>query len=173
MKKKYGYSIIELVMVLVILAVLGGIAMPKFVRFMKVKAIEAQEDEIINAMRTAVELQHAYYMGLGYNSWPMGDPLSLITPVPPHFIRGWEGFQVGDGTNWQSIQYPVYTGLPAWWIFCPHRTGDRWGFALNTYPYDRGRHWVYLCGTLGGWYGQPGQIFLIYWGGDCGHRPLP
>lgn len=116
---KKGFTLIELVMVIIILGILAAITLPKFGNF-KLNAITAQEDAIIAAMKIAIQAIHMSYVVAGYeDSWPVDCPFSLIVS-PPRYTTY---FTPPNKETWRHYNY---TGANAWCVYCPHwnATGD-------------------------------------------------
>lgn len=158
MKRRFGFTLIELVMVIVILGILAGVTLPKFVNF-KTRAIERSEDVIAGALNTALKIYEVSYIAAGGdpNNFPAWNPFTLLEQAPPYAAA--TSPLVPDGVTWH---YCNTTGL-AVYIHCPHRDGDPSGGGTATY----GRYYIYQYKIYSpGWGKQPGDFWL--WS-DKGH----
>ncbi|MFH1201841.1 MAG: type II secretion system protein [Candidatus Omnitrophota bacterium] len=130
MHRTKGFTLIELVIVIVILAILAAVAIPKFIDMSK-KAIPVQEEATIDSLKTAVLLFKAMndYWPSEAGRDPLGngrDLFSLLDNPPPHPI--WPGDDpIGDGKTW-GLRYNSTWGAdgscpisrPCCMITCPH-----------------------------------------------------
>lgn len=108
MMNKKGFSLAELLMVIVILGILGGIALPRFFPKQE-KAKVAEAIGILSAMRTG---QLAYH--LETNNWitqgqaNQWDLLGLDAPPTTNFVYTIEANGVGLATRAAGV--PTYGG---------------------------------------------------------------
>lgn len=79
LKSKKGFTLIELVMVIVILAILAAVAIPRFID-LKENARSATARGIASAIIGSATMAHAQYLVTGTNTYTMG---TTPGPVPP------------------------------------------------------------------------------------------
>lgn len=158
--KIMGFTLIELIMVIVILGIIASVTLPKFVNF-KARAIESNEDAVIGALKTAIQTIHLSYVVQGFpESWPapvlpttIFDLMAQAPPISYQAPIGDWTFTISDGQTWR-----YYYGS-AYYIFCPHYYGAP-GSA------GKGRYYLYQHSTYFGYTIQQGDISL--WSGK-GH----
>lgn len=156
----HGFTLIELIIVIIILGIIASISLPKFLN-LKSRAIQSQEDKVAGSLNVAIKTYNLSYIVNGGDpiSYPGVNPFSLLSQFPPYVVRSWEGITYGDGITWQLSDNIWNT---CWWIFCPHRLGDKWG--LNA---SKGRFYMYKYGNVGSdWGHKPGDFWLYE---DVGH----
>ena len=86
MKKNKGFTLIELVMVIVILGTLAAIAMPKYVD-MRDEALRASAKATINSIRSAIAIQYAKNALNGSATFPSTSELTA-TGSSSIFVEG-------------------------------------------------------------------------------------
>lgn len=156
MKSIKGFTLIELVMVIVILGIIASVVLPKFVNF-KTQAIERQEDAVIGALNTAIKITLTSYITAG------GDPTAFIANNPFNFLAqapanstltAAEVTLVPDGTTWRIW---LNAGTNVHIIYCPHWDGPATG-GFGT----KGRQYLYIYTDNATWRGdhKTGDIWL-------------
>lgn len=162
--KNQGFTLIELIMIIIILAIFASVSLPKFANF-KTQAIEKQEDSVVAALKTAIQTAHLSYVVKGYeDSWPQEVPFSLLVQAPSNKYYGGLWYETvtyaPDNENWR---WNWHSGGVATFIFCPHWNGTNQGTGAS-----KGRFIIYQCAVYGGWGAKPGD-FGFYPSVDYGH----
>lgn len=156
-----GFTLIELAIVIIVLGILAVIAAPKFIS-LRIQGIEGSEDNIIGAMREAINIYHAKNIVAGNNVYPSENPFTLLAQAPPNKVYV-PGFIIpGDGVYWRYYLYPDASYVTAWYLMCPHWNGDQ--FAAGS---TKGRFYIYQYGDKGVWGHQAGDLWLYY---DSTHK---
>lgn len=134
---KTGFTLIELIMVIVIIGLLSMVPLPKFIN-LRAKAIESTEDNIIAAINIAVKTQYLKNIVSGASTYPQAIPYTLleISPRYKDFPTPIESLAIPDGINW--LWYKA-TSLNAYYLYCPHYNGNFQGGG----PPTKGRLYVY------------------------------
>lgn len=100
MKKQNGFTLIELIMVIVILGVLSAFALPRFADF-GTQAREASLNALAGAIRSAANIAHAQQLAnsgaLGANVVLEGQAITMINGYPTADAAGiTEAAQISD-----------------------------------------------------------------------------
>ena len=84
MKNKNGFTIIELIMVMIIIGVLAAVAIPRF-QDIVVESEVAVEQRVINTIYNGLETYaREKYIDNGVRSWPE-NPFTALSKLPPDY----------------------------------------------------------------------------------------
>lgn len=106
--KKSGFTLIELVMVIIILGILSRIILPKIIN-LRAKAQINSDEAVMGALRVAVQTVHLSYVTRGMeDSWPglagWNDcPFSYLSPIPPFQMVSFYSAITSDGVTWRLM----------------------------------------------------------------------
>jgi len=128
-KNAAGFTLTELVIVMIIVGLLSALALPKFRDFIQKRAIENQEAAIAASMSTAVKTHFLANVASGVdpeNAWYSGFPIALLNSPPPY--KYWDG-TAPDNQNWRTATGSIYLQF----VHCPHSNNS-----------NRGRKYVYM-----------------------------
>ena len=99
-KTQNGFTLIELIMVMIILGVLAAVAIPRYLDTIE-NAEQASEDAVISNVRAALE-NHAIHKLLdsGRRIWP-DNPFDALNKVPPSYDKsGTVQMKDMDDSDW-------------------------------------------------------------------------
>ena len=107
MKNKNGFTIIELIMVIIIIGVLAAVAIPRF-QDIVVESEVAVEQRVINTIYNGLETYaREKYIDNGVRSWPE-NPFTALSKLPPDYdvdlfvlsqMKDRDWVFTGDGNN--------------------------------------------------------------------------
>ena len=84
MKNKNGFTIIELIMVMIIIGVLAAVAIPRF-QDVVIESEVAVEQRVINTIYNGLETYaREKYVANGVRSWPE-NPFTALSKLPPDY----------------------------------------------------------------------------------------
>ena len=123
-KKQNGFTLIELIMVMIILGILSAVAIPRYLDTIE-KAEEAAEDAVISNIGVALENYGVHKLVLsGRAIWP-DNPFDALKEKPQSYTT--------DGTNADSDnEWTFVDGDPA---YITHQRADNSRFK---WEYDKG-----------------------------------
>ena len=107
MKNKNGFTIIELIMVMIIIGVLAAVAIPRF-QDVIIESEVAVEQRVINTIYNGLEtFAREKYVANGVRSWPE-NPFTALSKLPPDYdadlyvlslMKDRDWIFTGDGNN--------------------------------------------------------------------------
>ena len=107
MKNKNGFTIIELIMVMIIIGVLAAVAIPRF-QDVVIESEIAVEQRVINTIYNGLETYaREKYIENGVRSWPE-NPFTALSKLPPDYdadlyvlslMKDRDWVFTGDGNN--------------------------------------------------------------------------
>ena len=107
MKNKNGFTIIELIMVMIIIGVLAAVAIPRF-QDVIIESEVAVEQRVINTIYNGLETYaREKYVANGVRSWPE-NPFTALSKLPPDYdadlyvlslMKDRDWIFTGDGNN--------------------------------------------------------------------------
>ena len=107
MKNKNGFTIIELIMVMIIIGVLAAVAIPRF-QDVVIESEVAVEQRVINTIYNGLETYaREKYVANGVRSWP-DNPFTALSKLPPDYdatlfvlsaMKDRDWVFTGDGNN--------------------------------------------------------------------------
>ncbi len=103
MKNKNGFTIIELIMVMIIIGVLAAVAIPRF-QDVVIESEIAVEQRVINTIYNGLETYaRERYIENGVRSWPE-NPFTALSKLPPDYDATLYVFSQMKDRDW------IYTG---------------------------------------------------------------
>jgi len=122
MKNKNGFTIIELIMVMIIIGVLAAVAIPRF-QDIVIESEAAVEQRILNTISNGLETYaREKYVANGVRSWP-ANPFVALSKMPPDYdndlyvlsqMKDRDWVFTGDGNNESyNIRLRTYESLIA------------------------------------------------------------
>ena len=107
MKNKNGFTIIELIMVMIIIGVLAAVAIPRF-QDIVIESEVAVEQRVVNTIYNGLETYaREKYIDNGVRSWPE-NPFTALSKLPPDYdvdlfvlsqMKDRDWIFTGDGNN--------------------------------------------------------------------------
>jgi type II secretion system protein G len=97
--KKRGFTLIELMVVVVIIGILAAIAIPNFVRIVD-RAKEASVKANMHTLQTTVEAMSIDHMGRYPSS--SADDASVSAELPGNFANPYNGDKTGDAVDYAA-----------------------------------------------------------------------
>jgi prepilin-type N-terminal cleavage/methylation domain-containing protein len=138
MNKKNGFTLIELIIVMVILGIMAAVAVPRYLDSIS-NAEESAEDAVISAIRSGLKqaANDSLYTN-GRASWP-SNPFDALSEKPTGYTE--DGDIADTDGEWTFISYDEVNGQ------ITHQRADNSRY-----------NWNYMAGTQNGDNAVPGYL---------------
>ena len=83
-KKQNGFTLIELIMVMVIVGILAAVSVPRFVDIVRQSEAASEQGILINLVAALDTWSHERYIENGVLSW-LSNPFDALAKVPPSY----------------------------------------------------------------------------------------
>jgi prepilin-type N-terminal cleavage/methylation domain-containing protein len=133
-----GFTLIELVIIILIVVILAAVAIPKFVNLAS-NANVAQEAYIADTLHEALSNYHLENLGTTVYT---GNPFDILATAPPNREATALPLPAPDGRTWIFYRWglgapsPPAPGGGGWYIVCPHYVagskGTQWLYSYVT-----------------------------------------
>lgn len=166
--QKSGFTLIELILVIVVLGILVAVTLPKFFNA-KATAYDKTENMIYGSLAAAAHIYVASLAASGNDVATIAAiyPFSLLTSPPPNYLTtGAWVYDTQDNVNWRVYDA---SGLGAYFIQCPHYTGGYQGDTWNGHPPNHGRFYIFQYSNTATWGHKAGDIWSHHGPGLYGH----
>ena len=84
MSNKNGFTLIELIMVMVIIGILASVSIPRFANIVRQSEAASEQGVLISMVAALDTYSHEKYIDNGVQSWPT-NPFDALNKVPPAF----------------------------------------------------------------------------------------